>query len=79
MYENQSLIDLKAELLKKTQELESSKSRQQGVQKSLKKSELLKSKSVYASSNKGVDSRSKKDLEAVAEEEKTLVKSRLVV
>jgi len=67
---------LKAELLRKQGEAHSSKSRQQGAQKSLKKSELLKAKSVYASQNKGIDTRSAKDLEVLAQDEQKHANSR---
>lgn len=73
-----SLIDLKAELLRKQQELRSSKSRDSrgGAIKSAKKSDLLKAKSKDSGKNKGVDTRSQKDRLRAAEEEKNLEKSK---
>jgi hypothetical protein len=72
---------LKAELLKKQAELKSSRAKQnnvqqRGVPKSLKKSELLQAKNVYASKNKGIETRSQKDLEEILQVEKTIEKSK---
>lgn len=76
-----SLIDLKAELLRKQQQLKSSTSRDSrgGALKSAKKSDLLKAKHKDSGKNKGVDVRSQKDRLKAAEEEKNLEKSKNVL
>lgn len=74
-----SLIDLKAELLRKQQELKTSKSGKSGLVKSAKKSDLLKARSKEHGKNLGVDTRSQKDRLQAAEEEKNLEKSKSVL
>lgn len=78
-----SLIDLKAELLRKQQALKSSTKRQddrsRGVQKTTKKSDLLRSKLKDNQQNKGVGQRSQRDRLATAEEEKNLEKSKVTL
>lgn len=83
-YAFQSLVDLKAELLKKHGELQSSRNKQgpvpsggiRGVPKSVRKSVLLEAKNPYASKNKGIEQRSRRDLEEVKNEERTIEKAK---
>ncbi|ODM98519.1 hypothetical protein Ocin01_08158 [Orchesella cincta] len=75
-----SLIDLKAELIRKQQQLKaggsSTSGRNRGALKTQKKSEALRLTSKDYQKNKGVDKRNQKDVERKIEEEKNLEKSK---
>ncbi|CAL8139266.1 unnamed protein product [Orchesella dallaii] len=76
-----SLIDLKAELIRKQQQLKASTAapsdgRHRGVLKTQKKSEALRLQSKDYQKNKGIDKRNQKDVERQLEEEKNLEKSK---